>query len=741
MQDLATTFAGYRLHEAIGRDAVSTTYRATASGRDGGGRTVALQVSAPLTDGVERRRATLFQRRATAAMDVEHPGIARVLDAGIAADRAYAATAWRPSVTLDRLIGQRWRLPLHEVVIMLAPAAEGLDRAHAAGVVHAALGTRSIRVTTDARPTAFVTGFGFDALLALRLGSKRERDAGPVLDDLLYVAPEQLRGGRIEPATDQYALACALYHCLTGEPPFIRETASALFGAHLFARPPVPDVLEDQDNGAARAAIATGLAKAPEERHGSCAALVRAADVTRNGGAPTAAASTRVGGPATHPPDGTAATPARRVLADADAPGTPLPTSVRRVPMTALVAVAAVAGLVAALVLIASVWGDSADPAQSGDFARQDAAVQRDDPGAEADASAGDAAAGDAPPAVASVAVAWRQPVVDGRVRTISATDDAIAMITEDAVAAVDPATGDERWREPIDDGEVTDATVTDDALVYRTASGLTARALDDGRPLWTRDDRYAPTGGLRAVAAGGPLYGMGPGRILPELMAMDPATGVEQWHFHGEEIPARQNAAVAADSELVTILQNGTLFGLDPESELYPSGADRLQIEDEVFRVDVARPWRDSMTLLDDAVLLARRNGAVCSLARADAARQWCRRIEGVRDARPHLLVDDDTVVVVTRSTVTALDRATGDPRWASPAAARITAATTSGTTVVVAERGGRVHGLDLASGDVRWQADEPTTVTSLSPTDGAVAAGTRDGTLLRLEPGDAGS
>ncbi|HSJ43928.1 MAG TPA: PQQ-binding-like beta-propeller repeat protein [Euzebyales bacterium] len=727
MQDLATTIAGYRLHEAISRDAVSVTYRASDADReDGSDRTVALQVSAPLTDGVERRRATLFQRRATAAMDVEHPGIARVLDAGIADDRAYSVTAWQPSVTLNQLIGLRWRLTLHEVVAMLLPAAEGLDRAHAAGVVHAALGTRSIRVTTDAPTTAFVTGFGFDALLALRLGSKRDRDARPVLDDLLYVAPEQLRGGRITPATDQYALACAVYHCLSGEPPFVRETASALFGAHLFARPPLPDVLSDDDNAAARAAIATGLAKSPEERHPSCTALLRAADVTRNGGAPVAT-PTPIDAPNTHPPDDATTAPAP---AEAASPGPARRAMPRRLPMVALVALAAIAGLVAAFALIATVRGDRTDiPAVSDAAARPDNAVQRNDRAAEGH----DATVGDARPAEASVAVAWRRPMADGGVRMLDAAGDAIALVAGDTVAALDPATGDTRWRERVD-GEVTDATVTDDALVYRTPAGLTARALDDGRRLWTRNDQYTPTGGLSA-ASSGPVYGMGPGRILPELMAMDAATGVEQWHFHGEVIPARQNAAIDADAELVTILQNRTLFGLDPESELYPSGADRMQIEDEVFRVDVARPWRDSLTLLDDGVLLARRNGTVCSLARADATRQWCRRIGGARNAHPRLLVDGDTVVVVTRATVTALDRATGGPRWSAPVTSRITAATTAGTTVVVAERGGRVRGLDVASGDERWQAEQSTTITALAPGDGAVVAGTRDGAVLRFD------
>lgn len=731
MQDLATTFAGYRLLDAIGRDAVSRTYRATAA--DGDGRPVALQVSAPLTDGVERRHATLFQRRATAAMDVEHPGIARVIDADIADDRAYTVTAWQPSLTLDQLIGQRWRLSVQEAVTLLAPAAEGLDRAHTAGVVHAALGPRSIRVTTDPRPTAFVTGFGFHALLALRLGSKRERDAGAVLDDMLYVAPELLRGEPIEPATDQYALACAMYHCLTGEPPFVRDTASALFGAHLFARPDVHAALTDPDNAAARAAIATGLAKEPGERHGSCAALVRAADVTSDGSAEPDMMPAPTVAPVTHEPADSTATPDPSASKADDVAGTSRPGILRSTPLVALVAVAAIAGLVAALALIASVRGDSADLAPADGVARPDARAQADRAGAGGDAG-GVAAADATQPALPRIAVAWRRPVGDARVLRVGATADAIAVIAGDTVALVDPATGDARWRASIDDGRVTDAAVSDDALVYRTTSGMTAIAIDDGRRLWTRDDQYTPTGGLHSVASGEQLYGMGPGRILPELMAMDPATGVERWHFHGEEVAVRQNAAVAADDELVTILQGGTLFGLAPDAELYPSGADRLQIEDEVFRVDVARPWRDSVALLDDAILLARRNGAVCNLARADAVRRWCRRIDDVKDARPRLLAGGDAVIVVTRSAVTALDRATGERRWRMPAGGRITAATTTGATVVIAEREGRVRGLDLTSGEVRWRTGQRMHVTAMAPVGNTVVIGTKDGAVLRL-------
>lgn len=100
MQDLTTTFAGYQLYEVLDTDAVSTVYRATLRPRDpvraGAPVTVAMRVSHPLDSDGDRRQARVFEGRATAAMDLDHPGIAQVLDAGSADDRVYAATARRP---------------------------------------------------------------------------------------------------------------------------------------------------------------------------------------------------------------------------------------------------------------------------------------------------------------------------------------------------------------------------------------------------------------------------------------------------------------------------------------------------------------------------------------------------------------------------------------------------------------------------------------------------------------------
>src|SRR5439155_24358976 len=92
-----------------------------------------------------------------------------------------------------------------------------------------------------------------------------------------YAAPEQVMGRPLTGAADQYALACALFHCVTGRAPFVRDTAELLLIAHATQEPPsirsirpeLPEQLEE--------VLARGLAKDPAARFPSCAALVQAA--------------------------------------------------------------------------------------------------------------------------------------------------------------------------------------------------------------------------------------------------------------------------------------------------------------------------------------------------------------------------------------------------------------------------------------------------------------------------------
>jgi serine/threonine-protein kinase len=117
---------------------------------------------------------------------------------------------------------------------MLAPVADALDAAHAAGVVHRDVTPGNILLEGFG---AFLCDFGLARRAESVSGFSRE-DGLTVSGTLGYVAPEQLEGDTVDGRTDQYALACVLFECSGGRPPFPRDVELAVVYAHLSEPPP-----------------------------------------------------------------------------------------------------------------------------------------------------------------------------------------------------------------------------------------------------------------------------------------------------------------------------------------------------------------------------------------------------------------------------------------------------------------------------------------------------------------------
>ena len=93
-----------------------------------------------------------------------------------------------------------------------------------------------------------------------------------------YLAPEQIEGGSIDGRTDVYSLGCLLYECLTGETPFARGSRLAVAWAHLEEEPPSASERRPELPEAIDAVIRKAMAKEPEDRYTTCAALITAAE-------------------------------------------------------------------------------------------------------------------------------------------------------------------------------------------------------------------------------------------------------------------------------------------------------------------------------------------------------------------------------------------------------------------------------------------------------------------------------
>ena len=80
----------------------------------------------------------------------------------------------------------------------------------------------------DEEEHPYLTDFGIT-----KQTSGAATETGQAIGTLDYMAPEQIRGEAVDGRSDQYALACVLYECLSGTPPFRRETQVETMWAHL----------------------------------------------------------------------------------------------------------------------------------------------------------------------------------------------------------------------------------------------------------------------------------------------------------------------------------------------------------------------------------------------------------------------------------------------------------------------------------------------------------------------------
>src|SRR5712691_4225214 len=224
---IGTELGGYRIVEPIGRGGTSVVYRAEHVRL---GRQAALKLLAPSLGEADFRER--FLRESQLAASLDHPSIVPVYDAGEEDGLLYIAMAYVEGSDLKTLLVREGKLPLRRTLRIFGQIASALDAAHARGLVHRDVKPANILVGADDR--AFLSDFGAVKELA---GGGMTR-TGAFLGTIEYAAPEQSEGKGLDARTDVYALACVLYECLAGEPPFHRASEVAVLNAHLHAPPP-----------------------------------------------------------------------------------------------------------------------------------------------------------------------------------------------------------------------------------------------------------------------------------------------------------------------------------------------------------------------------------------------------------------------------------------------------------------------------------------------------------------------
>jgi streptogramin lyase len=262
-----SSFAGHRIEALAGRGGMGIVYRASQLSLD---RQVALKVIAPslMQDAAIRRR---FLRESKVAASIDHPNVIPIYYTGEERGVAFIAMRYVPGDDLRTLVRREGPLAPRRAAGIVSQVAAALDAAHAAGLVHRDV--KPANVLLGPNEHVYLTDFG----LTKGEVSEGATQPGHWVGTLDFVAPEQIRGERIDARADVYSLGCLLFYALTGRPPYSYDNDEAKLWAHLSEDPPVPSKAAPGIPTELDAVIARALAKNPDERYPSAGDLGRAA--------------------------------------------------------------------------------------------------------------------------------------------------------------------------------------------------------------------------------------------------------------------------------------------------------------------------------------------------------------------------------------------------------------------------------------------------------------------------------
>ncbi|MFN8657533.1 MAG: serine/threonine-protein kinase [Candidatus Obscuribacterales bacterium] len=258
----------YELQSQLGRGGMGVVYKAWHRLLD---RPVAVKMlHAHLV--ADEQQLLQMRREARLIADLDHPNIVSVQAFGTTPEGApYVVMELLEGRTLAEILESEKQLSIERTVDLVLQVATALQYSHEKGIIHRDLKPNNIVVCpgeNGAGESVKIVDFG----IARR--DVQSHTVTQVVGTPPYMSPEQCMGKRGTAQADLYSLACVMHECVSGQPPFVGESAIDTLRMHLSAEPPPLKTLRKETPVALQNITLKLLAKDPQARYESAAELL-----------------------------------------------------------------------------------------------------------------------------------------------------------------------------------------------------------------------------------------------------------------------------------------------------------------------------------------------------------------------------------------------------------------------------------------------------------------------------------
>ncbi len=250
------TIGRYELIEKLGQGGMGAVYRARDTLLQ---RIVAVKVIATTIDQNEELRERFF-REARAAGQLSHKNIITIHDLGEHEGQPYLAMEYLQGQDLLARMQSPQRMSLRRRVDIAIDICEGLDFAHVHGVVHRDIKPANIFITDSG--TVKILDFGLARLVTSELTR-----SNMMMGTINYMAPEQIRGEKIDHRADIFSSAVVFYELLSGRRAFDADSFAATLYKILQEFPEPLQQIDPTIPGDLVRIIERALSKARDERY------------------------------------------------------------------------------------------------------------------------------------------------------------------------------------------------------------------------------------------------------------------------------------------------------------------------------------------------------------------------------------------------------------------------------------------------------------------------------------------